>query len=378
MSPLLVAMAIAAGVADIPEGMARYRVEIAGMPVGVAELSVSCHGSSGCRLSWESRLKLPAASGGVVRSRHIAARVRRGGELEGRVELAVDGARRTVRGRPETVPLALAELALVARGGGCLEVLDEETGRIGTACATLRAQGQPDEAAPARQRAPEAERSFAAGSDLERAGGLGERRLPSRSETGEPSTPPVQMPGARMRVDALGVIEEVTAGRDGFPEAVEIPAQRTRFVRDAAAEVPGAAPPLEVRVPGPPAGRAPHRFCGRAPDAPAPRADLSAFPVPRPDGSSCREQARAYAAALRARGLPARVAVGVAHDGAGFVWHAWTEARTAAGWVAVDPAFGELPARGPRFTIARHGGDVAGLAQAGRRVLECWGKSSVE
>jgi queuine tRNA-ribosyltransferase len=39
--------------------------------------------------------------------------------------------------------------------------------------AWLRAQGQPDEAAPARQRAPELERGSAASSDLERAGGSG-------------------------------------------------------------------------------------------------------------------------------------------------------------------------------------------------------------
>jgi 23S rRNA pseudouridine1911/1915/1917 synthase len=39
------------------------------------------------------------------------------------------------------------------------------------------AQGQPDEAAPARQRAPEAERGFAATTDLERAGGPGGRSL---------------------------------------------------------------------------------------------------------------------------------------------------------------------------------------------------------
>ena len=230
--------------------------------------------------------------------------------------------RRFLSGGPETVPLALAELVLAARGGGCIEALDEETGRTGPACARVEA--------------------------------------------------------GRLRVEALGVVEDVTAGKDGFPDAVEIPAQGTRFVRDATAEVPDAAPRLEVRVPGPQEGRTPSRFCGRMADAGPPRADLSAFPEPRPDGSSCREQAQAYAAALRARGIPARVAVGVAHDGAGFVWHAWAEGRTAAGWLAVNPAFGQLPARGPRFTIARQAGDAAGVAEAGRRILECWGRVSVE
>ncbi len=39
----------------------------------------------------------------------------------------------------------------------------------------MRAQEQPDEAAPARQRAPDEERGSAAGTDLERAGGPGGR-----------------------------------------------------------------------------------------------------------------------------------------------------------------------------------------------------------
>ena len=50
----------------------------------------------------------------------------------------------------------------------------------------VRAQGQPDEAAPAPQGAPEDERGSAAGTDLERAGGSGGRK-PSG---GEASVPP--------------------------------------------------------------------------------------------------------------------------------------------------------------------------------------------
>ncbi len=79
------------------------------------------------------------------------------------------------------------------------------------------------------------------------------------------------------------------------------------------------------------------------------------------------------------RGLEARTAVGVAHDGEGFVWHAWAEVRGADGWTAVDPAFGEAPARGPRFTLGRYApGDAAARAEAGRRILACWGRGRVE
>jgi len=149
-------------------------------------------------------------------------------------------------------------------------------------------------------------------------------------------------------------------------------------VRDPEARLPELPPPLEARVLGPPEGSPARRFCGREPDRPPPRAVLSAFPRPQPDGKACRAQAAAYAAAARRAGLPARIALGVADDGRGFVWHAWVEVKAAAGWIPVDPAFGQLPARGPRFTVARHEGDPAGLAAAGRAILACWGKARVE
>lgn len=101
-------------------------------------------------------------------------------------------------------------------------------------------------------------------------------------------------------------------------------------------------------------------------------------PRAEPTGKACRAQAAAYAAAARRAGLPSRIAAVAHRPGRGFVWHAWTEVRTGAGWIAVDPAFGQLPARGPRFTLARHEDDPAGVAAAGRAILECWGRSSVE
>ncbi len=320
MIALLAALALAQVEPALPQGRARYRVELAGQPVGYAELAASCKAGR-CASSWHSELRLPAASGGLLRRRTIRAQVDGAGRL-GAIEVEVDGARRRRSGPAGTVPLSLAELVLGSRGGGCIDVVDEETGLRGTACAVAD--------------------------------------------------------GARVRMTVPGAVEEVTPGQDGFPEAVEILAQATRFVRDPRAEVPATAPPLEVRVPGPEAGAAPRRFCGRPPDPPATGIDWSSVPVPRPDGTSCREQARAYAAAVRRSGLPARVAVGVADDGNGFVWHAWVEVRTGGRWVAIDPAFGQVPARGPRFTIARHAGDAAGVAEAGRRILACWGRARVE
>ncbi|HET6436469.1 MAG TPA: transglutaminase domain-containing protein [Anaeromyxobacter sp.] len=304
--------------AGLPTGAARYRVEIAGQPVGLAELSLDC-GAPGapCTLRFTSRLRLPAASGGAVREGRVAARLDGEGRLkDGAAE--VDGRRRRLLSR--AVPVSAAELVLLERGGGCVGVVDEESGRTGRACAVSSA--------------------------------------------------------GRLRVTVLGIVEEVSPGPDGFPAAVEIPSQSTRFVRDAGAALPDLPPPFEVRVPGPAPGRTPRRFCGLVPDPPARAAP--AVPEPEPTGASCREQATAYAAVLERAGVSARIAIGVAQDGEGFVWHAWVEARTRTGWVAIDPAFGQVPARGPRFTVARHVGDPASLERAGERILACWGRAAVE
>jgi hypothetical protein len=321
-----VLLAVLGAAQPLPEGFARYRVEIAGARVGVAALSAACHPGAEprCELTWESRLRLPAASGSALRTRRIHARLDGAGRVQGSVGVEVDGIPGRMSLAQGALPLSAAELVLVARGGGCIDVEDEETARTGQACG-------------------------------ERAGA-----------------------GPAMKVTALGTVEEVLPGTDGFPEVLEIPAQRTRFVRDPDARLPDTPPPLEARVGGPPEGQPARRFCGRELDPPSPKAVLSAFPKPQPDGKACRAQAAAYAAAARRAGLPARIALGVAQDGRGFVWHAWVEVKTAGAWIPVDPAFGQLPAKGPRFTIARHQGDPAGLAEAGRAILPCWGKAQVE
>jgi hypothetical protein len=319
---LVAAVLLAAEGPALPEGSARYRVELAGAAVGAAELSLACAAPGRCRVRWEARLRLPAEAGGGLRTRRIEAAVDGEGRLLGPAVVELQGVRRRVRGPPGALPLALAELVLGARGGGCAQVLDEEAGRAHQVCA--------------------------------------------------------RRDGELLRLALPGGSEEVRLGADGFPDEVALPAQATRFTRDPAAAPPSAPPPLEVRVAGPPAGRPARRFCGRAPDPAADAAGLPELPELRPDGRSCRAQAADYAAQVRRTGRDARIAVGAAHDGAGYTWHAWVEVRSGAGWLPVDPAFGQLPALGPRFTVARHRGDAAGAAEAGRRILECWGRAAVE
>jgi hypothetical protein len=67
----------------------------------------------------------------------------------------------------------------------------------------------------------------------------------------------------------------------------------------------------------------------------------------------CSEAAVLTAALLRARGVPARIALGFASVGRGvFIGHAWCEARLGGAWVGVDAALREYPAGVERVKLA--------------------------
>jgi transglutaminase-like putative cysteine protease len=67
----------------------------------------------------------------------------------------------------------------------------------------------------------------------------------------------------------------------------------------------------------------------------------------------CSEAAVLTAALLRARGVPARIALGFASVGRGvFIGHAWCEARLGGAWVGVDAALREFPAGVERLKLA--------------------------
>lgn len=325
MIAAVLAAALAALAAALPEGTARYRAELGGEPLGFAELRVTCAAAS-CAARYESRLRLPAEAGGAVEHSRVDVEVDRDGRWRGGPLVVVrSGVRSSPAGVPGAVPASLLELALGAAapagGEGCVPFFDEHDPAPAIACA--------------------------------------------RRE------------GARLAAEVDGLAEVIVAGADGFPSEVGV-AGRLRFVRDAAATVPVRGPRLAgTRVPGPPDPRAAARFCGAPLDPPG-AAVAAGLPAPRAAGSSCREKTAAYLAAARARGIEGRTAVGVAWDGGAFVWHAWAELRSGGGWIAVDPAFGELPARGPRFTLGRYGErDARARNEAGARILACWGHARV-
>jgi hypothetical protein len=338
MGPVLV-LAAALAATPLPEGAARWRFELAGEHVGVAELAVSCVGDP-CTAVWTSERRAPAEIGGRRSTLRIEADVDREGVWRGgKLRVVEDGAAQRAAGVAGAFPASLAELVLARRvplpprkgwqsalppgPDLCIDVFEEATGRAGRACAHRE--------------------------------------------------------GDALAVEILGVSEAVLPGPDGFAASVAIPEQRARFVRDDQATAPRRPPRLHGSVvPGPRDPAAASSFCG-VPRDPAPdAADLGFLPEPRAEGAGCVERTSAWLARAARAGLKGRTAVGVAWDGARFVWHAWAEVRLERGWVPVDPSFGERPAGGPRFTLAVHEpGDEAARLRAGERILGCWGRERV-
>jgi len=314
-------------VSGLPDsGARRYRMEIGGAPVGVAELAVRCN-PAGCRARFETVTRIPeAAGGGRARRRVLVAADHLGVVREAQV-----GGDGDLRPAPGTGAVAsiLAEVLLAGARDGerrCLDVVDEETGRTGAACATRR--------------------------------------------------------GAWLEGEVLREPVRFRPGPDGLPDEVVLTAQDTRFVADPAAAVPERAPRMLGAVVGAPRGAEEERalrFCGVRREEDDPEPPPPGIPRNFPEEGSCREKTAQWLARAREFGLAGRHAVGVAWDGRDFVWHEWAELNVGGRWVAVDPSFRQVPAQGPRFTLARFAdGDEAARAAAGRRVLSCWGKARVQ
>lgn len=323
--------------APLPAGTARWRFELGGEHVGVVELSVACRADR-CAATWTSERRAPADAGGRRSVRRVEVEVDREGAFRGgRILVSGDGGEGAEpAGVDGAVPASLAEAVLAARvaapgprpGGAqvCVDAFDEATGARGRACA--------------------------------------------------------RRDGDALAVDALGVAERVVPGHDGFPASVEIPSQRARFVRDGAARAPERPPRLHgTAVDGPADPAEAGSYCGasRDPDPEVDGAGLGALlPEPRAPGEGCLERTAGWLARAARSGLRGRTAVGVAWDGGRWVWHAWAEVRLERGWIPVDPSFGQLPARGPRFTLAAYEpGDEAARIAAGERILACWGREGV-
>jgi len=71
----------------------------------------------------------------------------------------------------------------------------------------------------------------------------------------------------------------------------------------------------------------------------------------------CTEHSVLLAAILRARGIPARLAAGIAYIGGQFGFHMWNLAWIGGEWLPVDATFGYAPIPADRITMALVGAD---------------------
>ncbi|HSD87319.1 MAG TPA: transglutaminase domain-containing protein [Kofleriaceae bacterium] len=82
----------------------------------------------------------------------------------------------------------------------------------------------------------------------------------------------------------------------------------------------------------------------------------------------CTTFALAYAALATRRAIPTRVVTGLRIDGTRLLRHRWAVSWTGTRWIAIDAAFGAVPAGGNLIGLAVHGADDAGLV-AGEAAL---------
>jgi hypothetical protein len=320
------ALLLALSFGALPQGLVTWRMELAGQPVGLVTLELRPAGA-GSAVRWRSRQRLPAEAGGGLLERSAALEADSEGRVVGPVRLVEGGVARQLALPEGAIPALLLEPMLAARlreaPEACLDAVEEQSGAPLRGCA--------------------------------------------RRE------------GGWMRVDLGAEHEMVKPGADGLAEEVLLPAQRIRFVRDLKARLPEAPPRLYgVEVEGPPRPEAGAHFCGVGRNRPSPGLPAG-LPEPRGDGASCREITAAWLTQARAAGWRGRTAVGVAWSGAAWSWHAWAEVLVDGGWVAIDPTFQQGPASADRFTLATwEEGDEPARAEAGRKILGCWGRARVE
>jgi Transglutaminase-like superfamily len=90
--------------------------------------------------------------------------------------------------------------------------------------------------------------------------------------------------------------------------------------------------------------------------------------APHATAGDCTTFALAYAALAASRGIDTRVVTGLRVDGDRLIRHRWAVSWTGARWIAIDAAFGHVPAGGNLIGLAVHTADDAGLV-AGEAAL---------
>ena len=159
---------------------------------------------------------------------------------------------------------------------------------------------------------------------------------------GELAIPPV--PGQRTQLVPDGAVVELSAGLAGGLPPGALGADRTREIATLVRRV-------RRRI---------------APDLAAD--PTSARTAAAATAGDCTTFALAYTALAGERAIPTRVVTGFRVDGERLVRHRWAVSWTGRAWIAVDAAFGEVPAGGDLVGLAIHDADDLGLV-AGEAAL---------
>jgi len=175
-------------------------------------------------------------------------------------------------------------------------------------------------------------------------------------------------------VDLIAALSIPLAGSPGARPVLEleldgdlalppVPGQRLRRGGglELAAHLAGALPPGPA---GPDRTRAITALVAGVHDRIVP--DLAASPISAGAASAatagdCTTFALSYAALAAARAIPTRVVTGFRVDGDRLIRHRWAVSWTGRTWIAVDAAFGAVPAGGDLVGLAIHDADDLGL-----------------
>ena len=152
------------------------------------------------------------------------------------------------------------------------------------------------------------------------------------------------IPGQRAQLSPNGLLVELDPSLPG-----SLPAEDTHT--DRSAEIRSLAGAVRNRI---------------TPDLSASRASLR--DVATATAGDCTTFALAYAALARNRGIQTRVVTGLRVDGDRLIRHRWAASWTGTRWIAIDAAFGAVPAGGNLIGLAIHDADDAGLV-AGEAAL---------
>jgi hypothetical protein len=152
------------------------------------------------------------------------------------------------------------------------------------------------------------------------------------------------LPGQHTRLSSAGVDVELDAALAG-----SLPAGRSALARDA--EIRSLVAAVRNRI----------------------TPDLAASPASARDAATatagdCTTFALAYAALATRRAIATRVVTGLRVDHDRLIRHRWAVSWTGARWIAIDAAFGAVPAGGNLIGLAVHDADDAGLV-AGEAAL---------